>query len=800
MTISMSPDGILAPNTTIRGTYIVEHMIGEGGMGVVYACRHKTLEKQYALKVLEPKYARMTSLRSRFLSEGKIQAKLSHPHIVKVIDVIDNEKDGGTSSFLAIVMEFVKGNSLDHIIERGPLSEYDAVSIALVVLDALGYAHHNGIVHRDMKPSNVMISDELARDALYNGVKVMDFGIAKLLDSESQSYTMTGSTIGTPLYMPPEQIETPKLIDERADLYAIGTMLYELLCGRTPFAEFKEFNLFKAQLEMKPPSIKNYRKDISDKLEAIIMKSLEKNRDDRYPNAEAFQRALLSLGGYDDIHLFLNPNDGIVVSTSNPLLQKKIQNAVNRSAKDSEKSPQKAQHEKELANDIKQMFEKQMVEQSSDIQPTVDVNAFAQNEPQKLNAANAASNKSVEPEKAANAEKKPRRKSRDEMAYAMTADPSESMPKVAKLAPPANDSEAPQRVKEKSETADRVRAARKNEARKAAAEATDKVSDAKPRTKTSADSPKRTDAKDKSTRRPRPNQGETGKRHESQAHVVPQPSATATVNSLETISNERHPLRLALILAFLILLILCAASLVYRQDTNMAPAITPAETTTDHVEAAPQVELDIAHTAIAEIQTPFGRMTRVPQTKHKVSTSEQPVELPPFDIDQTEVSHYQYQRCIDAGKCAPLGYEPKSMTHPVTDIGFAAAQAYCEYAGKKLPTLEQWEAAARFGNADDESPNLSCPLVLYGANSACKKQNPNHPESVFSRPGNANAGHLRNMLGNVREWVNTPDANQKQMMTKGGSYLTKAADMTISANQPQPTNQGAPDLGFRCVK
>ena len=296
LTFSIQPDGLLPAGAVLRGSYVVEGVIGEGGMGVVYSCHHKSLGTRYALKVLDPKLARMDVLRRRFLAEARIQAEVVHPHIVHVMDVIDSDKDGGIPGILAIVMEYVDGSALDRILEQSPLSIHDAVSSTLVILDAIGFAHHKGVIHRDLKPSNIMVSRQDAQEMLYRGIKVMDFGIAKIL-SENEQRTVTGAKMGTPRYMAPEQIENARDVDERTDLYAIGLTLYELLCGRTPFEMYKEFELLKAQLSMKPPSMRTYRNDIPDRLESIVMKSLEKDRANRYPNAESFQRALLSLGG-----------------------------------------------------------------------------------------------------------------------------------------------------------------------------------------------------------------------------------------------------------------------------------------------------------------------------------------------------------------------------------------------------------------------------------------------------------------------------------------------------------------------
>lgn len=777
MAFKMPADGILPPGTILRGSYVIEHMIGEGGMGVVYACHHKTLGKQLALKVLEPKYARIPTTRSRFLSEGMIQANLAHPHIVRVIDVIDSEKEGGMGGILAIVMEYVQGESLDHIIRRGPLSEFDAVSTALVMLDAIGYAHHQKIIHRDLKPSNIMVDAERAREALYNGIKVMDFGIAKLIEKDQQ-LTGTGVPMGTLLYMPPEQIKSARAIDERADLYAIGVTLYELLCGRTPFAEYREFELMQAQLNMKPPSIKNFRRNIPDRLEAIVMKALEKDRENRYPNAEAFQRALLSLNGYDDIPLLLNPCEGMTVQTANAntKLQNKIKQAIDRTQKskpvDAREAAQKAQRAEEaktVARNVKKLVVKNdQNEQSaapSDKNKTVD-------------APSPKSEKRTRIKKTASAELR---------TSSRTAS-GEYKKSVAELKRAANS------LKTDASEKNRKKPASATSAPKAVPTPTERA-ETEPRTK------KRTPPK---TPLPAASPNKAPIRSDK-PHVVNTSRAT-TIESISTLPKPINKVRLAISIVILLLLVLAATGLVYRTNTHMPSATVPLPAVEKQLEQEPGIIEDISSVAVLEIETPSGRMTWIPAARHHVSTKNKDelktMELPSFYIDQTEVSHYQYAKCVAAEQCPPLGYVAEDANQPVTSIGLGSADAFCKFAGKALPTAEQWEAAARFGGKTNGITfvNVSCDTVHFGATAECKKQNATAPKSVFAHANGANPGHLRNMLGNVREWVITPDASPKKVQTKGGSYLSSQKDINIGASISQAPNQGAEDLGFRCVK
>ncbi len=801
----MPADGILPPGTKLRGTYVIENMIGEGGMGVVYACIHETLRKRCALKVLEPKYARIPTTRARFLAEGRIQANLAHPHIVKVIDVIDGEKEGGLGGILAIVMEHVQGDSMDHIIkQRGQLSEYDAVASTLVTLDAIGYAHHMKIIHRDLKPSNIMVCEKDARESLYNGVKVMDFGIAKLLEDGQQQLTVTGCQMGTPLYMPPEQIENARTIDERADLYALGITLYEMLCGRTPFAEYREFELMRAQLSMKPPSMKNFRRDISDRLEAIVMKALEKNRENRYPNAEAFQRDLLSLGGYDDIQLLLNPYEGTTLQSTNKRLQRKIERAIADASETSSSKNQKASKAKDVADAVKNAVV-QKPESGNQVETPIDADQTdAQNseqpqidsEPQSSTKASTRSNL-IHAEVANIALNQPAPQSPkqaqldDEIPEIKTSTKRTRTPKTE-----SSDDGQAKRSRHTSQPVESVPAAAPSKSRRKInapvdTSAQNLTAESKKRSQTRADVAKTNASSDK--------------RNQKTPHVAkPAQMKTehALVNTSDTIS---HRVKLALALVALILLVLVAAGIVYRTNNDMPQAAAPAPKQTPP-ESEPETAQDISDVPALEITTPFGRMSKIPAGRHVVSASKpdelKPIELPAFYIDQVEVSHYEYAKCVAAQKCQPLAYDVESKLLPVTNIGLGTAEAFCKFAGKKLPTAEQWEAAARYGNQTNgiSFVNVSCDTVVYATSADCKGKTPARPQNVYSHANGANPAHLRNMLGNVREWVNTPDSSLKKYQTKGGSYQSPASAISIGASILQPPNQGAPDLGFRCVK
>ncbi|HEV2477165.1 MAG TPA: serine/threonine-protein kinase [Candidatus Dormibacteraeota bacterium] len=267
------------------GKYRVKGELGRGGMGAVYLAEQPGLGREVAIKELIQS-ADPTALK-RFLQEAQVMARTSHPNLVQVHDM---ELQGNINY---LVLEFVKGRTLRAWINDTPPPPPQVFAIMHGVLQALDYAHRHSIVHRDVKPENVLISEE-------GIVKVADFGIARLTDDTGVggTATKTGTTVGTPQYMSPEQVASSK-VDGRSDLYSAGIMLYELVAGQPPFTASDADGPFTlmakhVQAPPKPPSV--FRPGLNLELEQVILKSLSKRPEDRYQSGQEFDHALSEVG------------------------------------------------------------------------------------------------------------------------------------------------------------------------------------------------------------------------------------------------------------------------------------------------------------------------------------------------------------------------------------------------------------------------------------------------------------------------------------------------------------------------
>ncbi len=268
----------------LGSSYTLEGEIGRGGMGVVYNARDERLKRRVAVKVLPPDLAFREEIRTRFLREAETAARLSHPHIVPIYSV--GESPDGLVYF---VMAYVDGEPLSAKLKRrGRLPPDEARRIMIETADALGAAHGVGIIHRDVKPDNILLEGSRGR------VVVTDFGIAKALSSTTGGATLTatGVAIGTPHYMSPEQAAGDREIDGRSDLYSLGVVSYQMLVGELPFHAPTVPGILMKQITERAPLVTDRRPDCPDDLAAAVMRCLEKDPEDRWSTAEVLRRAL----------------------------------------------------------------------------------------------------------------------------------------------------------------------------------------------------------------------------------------------------------------------------------------------------------------------------------------------------------------------------------------------------------------------------------------------------------------------------------------------------------------------------
>jgi len=285
--IEMDDDSLIG--SELDGRYVIEAILGEGGMGRVYRARHKMLGKQFAIKVLHPELAASKSLASRFIAEARSASSIKSPHVIDISDF--GALEDGTGYF---VMEYLDGPSLQDVLDEDRYLALDKlVAIGSQVARGLAKAHELNVVHRDLKPTNVMI---VHPDGKLRSV-ILDFGIAKHPTSDSRSaVTRAGVRVGTPEYMAPEQIDD-RPVDGRTDVYALGIMLYELSAGRRPFDAESNAELLMSQMYEPARPIKevNPRADCPPELQAIIDRCLEKDPEDRYASALDVAKALEAL-------------------------------------------------------------------------------------------------------------------------------------------------------------------------------------------------------------------------------------------------------------------------------------------------------------------------------------------------------------------------------------------------------------------------------------------------------------------------------------------------------------------------
>ncbi|MEV4784509.1 protein kinase [Streptomyces tuirus] len=283
----MSQDGAQGQYTgraLANGRYQLRDLLGQGGMASVHLAYDSVLDRQVAIKTLHTDLGREQAFRERFRREAQSVAKLTHTNIVSVFDTGEDTLDGMTTPY--IVMEYVEGRPLGSVLDedvrqQGAMPADKALKITADVLAALEISHEMGLVHRDIKPGNVMMTKRAV-------VKVMDFGIARAMQSGVTSMTQTGMVVGTPQYLSPEQA-LGRGVDARSDLYSVGIMLFQLVTGRLPFEADSPLAIAYAHVQEEPPVPSSINRSLPPAVDALIARALKKNPNERFPSAEAMR-------------------------------------------------------------------------------------------------------------------------------------------------------------------------------------------------------------------------------------------------------------------------------------------------------------------------------------------------------------------------------------------------------------------------------------------------------------------------------------------------------------------------------
>ncbi|MFT6981422.1 MAG: serine/threonine protein kinase [Crocinitomicaceae bacterium] len=261
--------------------YEIQSLIGEGGMGNVYLAEDKSIDKKVAVKAILPHLAKNQHIRDRFMNELKTMSRLQHENIVNLFDYVVND-DG-----LYLIMEHVDGTPLDDYLENlgRPLEEDLAIEITKQIVSACNHAHSKGIVHRDIKPGNIMIT----KDGV---VKILDFGIAKIVNEEVNKLTKTGLQIGTVYYMAPEQVQG-KDVSFQTDIYSIGVTLFQLITGDKPYSDLtNEYQIYEKIVKENLPDPSSLRPELSTYIGKVISKATQKSPSDRFKNCDEFLKVL----------------------------------------------------------------------------------------------------------------------------------------------------------------------------------------------------------------------------------------------------------------------------------------------------------------------------------------------------------------------------------------------------------------------------------------------------------------------------------------------------------------------------
>ena len=286
-TLAFGDGPVLQPGENFRG-YLVERLLGEGGLGSVWLARHQMLDTLFAIKILDPEIAeQQPDYVKRFVREARLATRIRHPNLVRVHDAGYDD----TRGVYFLVMDYVKGDTLRAAIAfTGAHAEKDAIHIILQVADVLAAAQRFGMVHRDLKPENIMLTPE-------GNAKLLDLGIAKIAEGIDSLKTSANSVFGTPAYISPEQATDSSTVDTRADVYSMGVILFELLCGQRPYTGKSPPEVLQQLLEPTPiPDVRTFNPNVSPNVSAVLARMCAKKKEDRLASPQEVISAFARIG------------------------------------------------------------------------------------------------------------------------------------------------------------------------------------------------------------------------------------------------------------------------------------------------------------------------------------------------------------------------------------------------------------------------------------------------------------------------------------------------------------------------
>ena len=276
--------GLPQPGDVVAGKYVITRLLGRGGMGAVYVVEHRITGKKLALKCLLPEHVEHPEFVERFLREAQAAGRIEHRNVVDVFDV------GQERELIYIVMELLDGKPLSELLRAGQLSLEETLQILLRAMEGVAAAHAVGIVHRDLKPDNILVC--VGQSGRLDDPRVLDFGISKLEDDVSKPLTKSGVMLGTPYYMAFEQINSQRDLDQRVDVYAMGVILYEAMAGQLPYVAESVGALAIRMMSGPPTPLAQLRPELPSGLADVVMRSVARNRDERYSGMRELSEAL----------------------------------------------------------------------------------------------------------------------------------------------------------------------------------------------------------------------------------------------------------------------------------------------------------------------------------------------------------------------------------------------------------------------------------------------------------------------------------------------------------------------------